>query len=469
MFYAVNCSISTVPVRAFYVCRVLKYIDLSYNNISFLDRDVFRYLHKLDVVILRNNQLQTTGQVFSLSGDFNTFILSDIDLSVMQIRYLPDNAFSACLQLRNINLSFNPLLELPAEVFSQSQEYFYIDLRDVTLQTMHSTNIYSTNHIEVIAGDIHELCCISKFISQCLVKQTTISSCEYLISPLILQFFIWINGITVLVLNVSVVFYRLSNKKTYKKWSSYINIYMINMAMADAMMGLYLLGIAATNTRYRLIYGAVSRTWRASNMCKILSVLSTVSAEVSLLSLTASIYFQFRTIQHIYGSLSHIKALVTLSLVIIWSCMAILAIIPIVDLEYFGGDFASPSGTCLLYPFTSNATKSNEYAIAIWLVGNVLILIAISTIEIGLAMKIQQSRSRVSGQRSMRAANSYRLFVLFVVVVILCWTPVLITQLLVHVAVHVSEVTAEYVVVMLLPLNALVNPFLYTARTMSFK
>ena len=46
------------------------------------------------------------------------------------------------------------------------------------------------------------------------------------------------------------------------------------------------------------------------------------------------------------------------------------------------------------------------------------------------------------------------------------WAPMLTTMSLVRVGVHVSEVVSEYIVIMMLPLKALVNPLQYTVRTM---
>ena len=398
-----------------------------------------------------------------------TFKLVNIDLSVMKIRYLPEKTFSACPHLRYINLSFNPLVKLPADMFSQSNDYYHIDLRGIPLQSMDSTNVFSITHIRVITGELPELCCISKFVDQCLVKQTGISSCEHLISPLLLQVTIWINGITVIALNLAVVYYRLSTKKSRKKWSAYTNVYIINTACADVMMGVYVIILAVTNTSYRGIYAAFSWSWRTSNMCRILSVMSTVSFEVSLLSLATSVWFQFFTIQHVYGTLRHIKLLVTMSLATIWVIVAILGIIPVIDLPYFGRKFMSKSGTCLLYHLTSEGNTSKEYTIAIWLLGNLIILLMMSALQFGLGVKIYRSRSKVGGRRSAQAVNSYYLLVFYALVAVLCWMPVLITLMLVNVGVYVSEITSEYIVVLMLPLNALVNPILYTARTISFK
>ena len=81
--------------------------------------------------------------------------------------------------------------------------------------------------------------------------------------------------------------------------------------------------------------------------------------------------------------------------------------------------------------------------------------------------KVYKSRSQNAGTRVKDAAShTNAIFVLFVTAALVSWAPILTTMSLVRVGGHVSEVVSEYIVIMMLPLKALVNPLQYTVRTM---
>ena len=462
-----SCSISKIPRNTFNASRLLRFLDLSYNAITFLHQDSFRNLVNLQTLILTNNRLQTTGRIFSMKPDTELYELVHIDLSVQNITYLPAEAFNGCPFLKYINLSHNPLYDLSADVFSQSREYLFIDLEGVPLRKMHSDNIYSVYHIEIIVGEIIELCCISQSIGDCRVSKTSISDCEHLISPPFLKTFVWINGITVTALNSFVIWYRLSKRNTYKRWAMYTNVYTLIIGMADLLMGLYLLCLAIVNIRYSGRYASFSFTWRSSFLCRMLAMVSTMASELSLLLIVLLTFFQLVTIKFIYGTVKHVKLYVIASIITAISLAIITSLIPILNLSYFGNGFLSISGTCLLYQLVSGQSVAEDYSVIVWVVGNLVMLFLMTWFQIGLAWKVFKSRSQIAGTRVKAAAShTNAIFVLFVTAALVCWAPILTTMLLVRVGVHVSEVVSEYIVIMMLPLKALVNPLQYTVRTM---
>ena len=471
ILHMVECSIADIGSDTFSNSLLLRTLDLSYNNISFLHINVFMNLFRLHTLVLKHNQLQTIGQLFVINSNSitNYYIVHHIDMSVMKIKHLPPKTFQGCLFLRYVNLSFNPLISLPAQFFGQSSEYQYIDLTDVPIQAIHSSNIYSTSHIAIIKGDIPELCCLSKSITKCLVQQSSISNCRYLISSFVLQIFIWLNGVTVVGLNTAVLFYRMSPRRMFKNWNTYANIYTINMAISDLLMGAYMLVIAITNVSYFGKYASVSWSWRISILCKVLAFISTVSSEMSLVTLTQLTVFQFTSIQRVYGIARHVKLYVIVSLVIAWVLTTVVAMIPILGWPYFGGSFVSSTGTCLLYQLMSGRNTAREYSIVIWLFGNIVILLMLATSQLGIGIKIHRSRSSITGRHVGRRGHTNILFVIFVIVAFTCWAPVLITMFLVYTGVYVSAAVSEYLVIMLLPLKAVINPILYTIRTITFK
>ena len=60
----------------------------------------------------------------------------------------------------------------------------------------------------------------------------------------------------------------------------------INMAIGDLMMGVYLLVIAFVDLQYRGVYVAYEQAWRSSLLCQLAGFTSTLSSELSVLTLT---------------------------------------------------------------------------------------------------------------------------------------------------------------------------------------
>lgn len=67
----------------------LQWLDLSYNEISELDYDTFKYSRKLQVLFINNNELLDVPiDVFKTVHD-----LRIVDMSHNHLRSLPDNLF----------------------------------------------------------------------------------------------------------------------------------------------------------------------------------------------------------------------------------------------------------------------------------------------------------------------------------------------------------------------------------------
>ena len=54
-----------------------------------------------------------------------------------------------------------------------------------------------------------------------------------------------------------------------------------NLAVSDALMGLYMITLAGADLHYKGRYIENSLEWRQSALCQILGVISTISSEVS--------------------------------------------------------------------------------------------------------------------------------------------------------------------------------------------
>lgn len=93
--------------------------------------------------------------------------------------------------------------------------------------------------------------------------------------------FLWILGFVALICNVAVIIWR-SKKRMYNAMSSAL---ILSLAVADFLMGIYLITIASVDVYYRGRYIEVSDSWRYSYLCKFCGFISTLSTEASMFTL----------------------------------------------------------------------------------------------------------------------------------------------------------------------------------------
>ena len=251
-----------------------------------------------------------------------------------------------------------------------------------------------------------------------------------------------------------------------------------NLAMADFLMGVYLLTLAALDFKWKGEYFMHDVSWRISRSCRIVGAISMLSSEVSVAMLTITtadrlicvvfaLKFERMTLKSAY-----------MVCLCVWVLGVVLSIIPILDIEYFLGNsngmsFFSQSAVCLPLQLSSEKPPGWEYLMAIFIIFNFcsffFILVAYMAIYWTIMKLVGGSASAHMQQESARAN---RLFII-VLTDFLCWMPVIIMGIMsLTNASYFSNLTGMvyvWVAVFVLPLNSSVNPILYTLATSKVK
>lgn len=251
-----------------------------------------------------------------------------------------------------------------------------------------------------------------------------------------------------------------------------------NLAMADFLMGVYLLTLAALDSKWKGEYFIHDVSWRNSPSCRIVGAISMLSSEVSVAMLTITtadrlicvvfaLKFERMTLKSAY-----------MVCLCVWVVGVVLSIIPILDIEYFLGNsngmsFFSQSAVCLPLQLSSEKPSGWEYFMAIFIIFNFcsffFILVAYMAIYWTIMKLVGGSASAHMQQESARAI---RLFII-VLTDFLCWMPVIIMGIMsLTNASYFSNLTGKvyvWVAVFVLPLNSSVNPILYTLATSKVK
>jgi len=138
--------------------------------------------------------------------------------------------------------------------------------------------------------DEFRFCCLARYVKQCEPQPDEFSSCEDLMSNIVLRVCIWILAVVAITANLLVIVFRAKYKHTNQVHSFLI----VNLALGDFLMGSYLLVIAVVDWYYRGVYFIHDSDWRQSSMCNVAGFISTFSSELSVFTLTGKC-----TISHI--------------------------------------------------------------------------------------------------------------------------------------------------------------------------
>lgn len=87
---------------------------------------------------------------------------------------------------------------------------------------------------------------------------------------------VWLLGILALVGNLSVIIWR----RIYSEDNKIQSFLFTNLAVADLLMGVYLIIIAVQDTRWQGEYFKHDVNWRMGVLCQITGALSMLSSEV---------------------------------------------------------------------------------------------------------------------------------------------------------------------------------------------
>ena len=125
-----------------------------------------------------------------------------------------------------------------------------------------------------------------------------------------------------------------------------------NLAVADFLMGIYMMIIGAKNESYRGDYARHDISWRQSNLCTLSGFLSTFSGELSVLTLTAVTVDRFIAISLNFKMNKLGVRKVKLILLTLWIWTLTICVVPFMNNSYFG-NFYGQSEMCLPVPIAS--------------------------------------------------------------------------------------------------------------------
>ena len=136
-----------------------------------------------------------------------------------------------------------------------------------------------------------------------------------------------------------------------------------NLALSDLVMGIYLFIIAYHDVLFRGEYIRHEEQWRNSWQCNFSGLLSTISSESSVFTLTIITIDRYLSVLYPFSLKRRTKTFAILSMTAVWTVSIVLAVLPLVDSDLFGEEFYGSNGVCLALQIHDPYSKGWEYSL----------------------------------------------------------------------------------------------------------
>ncbi len=416
-----NNNITFMPPQSFFDLVNLYQLDLSQNEITDLRPGIFDNLFKLRTLNLQGNHFLMDIVPNSFRGLRKLPILA---LGNMSIGMLADDVFLGLDSLEELHLTNNTIRTVFQNAFRGIPKVKRLFMAKNPGISIPKAALDQLNRLEYLETDNFKYCCYVRGVvpeEHCLPERDEFSSCEDLMRRPVLKAFLWILGLMAFLCNLFVLIWRAKEKLTV------YSLCVMNLAVADFFMGLYMTVLASVDAYYSGVYIQHAENWKSGWLCQILGFLNTFSSEASIFSLCLISADRFYKIVFPFkGSKFGIKQ-ARYALGLLWFASFVIAALPLVPIAYFGGQFYSRSSVCLSLHITNEITPGWEYSVAIFHGLNFSCFVFIFCVYTYIYRVVSRSRS-TTGSHTTRPANAdvalARRLVLVVATDFLCWIPI---------------------------------------------
>ena len=311
------------------------------------------------------------------------------------------------------------------------------------------------------------LCCITpSSIVKCnpLPDQFALSTCNDILSHNILRIFIWLIGVLSTVCNILAIIWHIKN--TTKK-TRVASLLLINLFVADLIMGLYLISITIANINYAGNLAGNLEIWLRSSLCLCASFfisLSSLMSTITLFLITLDRYLHLAFPFSDYR-LSYSSAII--STIMSWILCFSYVIIPIIFSINQPSQFRlyGTNSVCLPGNF------ANIYYF-IWLIsycaGTFLVWVVIAVLYVIILVQLNVSRRETSRKVSSTDKIIQYKMITIVWTDLICWMPLYTVLLRYLFGYGLDPHSLPFIAILSLPLNSCINPILYTIYTQKF-
>lgn len=270
------------------------------------------------------------------------------------------------------------------------------------------------------------MCLYASQAKFCEPQGDGISSKQNLLGNIVLRVCVWVVALLACAGNLMVILGRFLMKEDNQIHSFYIK----NLSLADLLMGFYLFVIAANDMKFRGNYILHDEAWRNSWECSLSGFLSTLSTEMSVLTLSVITLDRYISIMYPLSFRKSGLKCAYLVMIFTWLICILLAALPVMGISYFGSAFYSDNAVCVPLHLHEPKAKGWEYSSFIFLGINLGSFAFIAYAYLAMFYAIHMSAVTLRTSRECQERSLVKRFFFIVVTDFMCWVPIIIIKII---------------------------------------
>ncbi|XP_071486618.1 G-protein coupled receptor GRL101-like [Diadema antillarum] len=448
----------------------------------------FLGLEKLWSLYLSNNNI-TFIEAGAFDGLKNLWWLILVNAGIHRIER---NTFHGLDTLFYLDLSYNPITVVEPHAFANLSRLEYLLLAGAKLRIVDGNTVSPLKSLKALSTSDTRLCCLlqdhTNTTCTSTVPSNPLDTCGSLFPSGVLRVFGWLMGLSALIGNCLVLYFRLYHEQDSKVQNQLI----ANLAVADCVMAVYMIVITSADLHFGSKYFLAAPLWRDSVMCKFAGSLAFLSSEASVISLSLITLDRFTYIVFPFGSWRITHRMCRIILSITWIIVLVISIPSMIDSSKIP-DFYGQSDVCIGLPLhlTSGetgvlvTTKESEwsrdytvtflpldnakrppwlYSIVVFIGINLLSFIFIVVCYVVMFVKVSRSsKVKTNSASRSREIKVARRMAILIGTDFACWMPIILMGILSQTGtVEIPITLYAWSAIFILPINSSLNPMLYT-------
>ena len=481
-------NLNGINAEYFYDLKNINSLHLNRCKLTPLEGYLFRYLTKLELLSIQDNEL-----ISLKSGAFrglNNLLL--LRVSSNRLKYIEFGVFRDTPKLIFIDLSANELTELPDMHLLLSLAFLNLKENPLTKITKESFSVFvGSTDIYVSQQEICECFMPARFNCSAAEERSPYLTCDRLLSNTGLSVITWTIGINALLGNLFVLVVK--QKKSSTGVIKVQDLFLLNLALSDFLMGIYMLIIASADIYFGKYFPMQADKWRSGITCRVTGAIAIISSEASVFFVTLISIDRFINIRFPFSKLKFMRQSAIITILLVWLIAFVLGVIPS---ALAGGNFRfyDNSHVCVGLPlvlrqifestetegiryiedhgFNQNTFKSvahgysngTYFSTAVFLGLNFVCNLLIFCCYIEILRSVKRSSKRSGQTQEMRKQIKLTMRVATIVATdFFCWFPIILLGILVQTrAITLSPAAFAWLSSFVLPINSAINPYLYT-------
>ena len=383
-----------------------------------------------------------------------------LDLSFNILSKLQSFGFKHYSDLMILILHHNPLTVIARWAFEGLKSLQAIDLTFTSLKLIFVSDLprYSPA-LRAMESDHRSFCCVMDFISDCLPKTDSFSSCENLLSSNLYRGIFTFQAICTLIANLAVIVFksRLNKQETLQ---------MINLTVANLLMSLYLCLLTAVDIYYRGHFSDVYIDWVNMIICQIMAAISFISSELSLFFIMLMSCIRAYVIHNVWKK--PCKRTIWLVSISIWISWAVYVLVLFMVLNHL--NVYVENNICILVFFIDvNKSMITYIHSLLFVVINIIIVLTIIISYTIISWNIFNNSKKCikalskQKQHERRKKDLHFATKLFAILLfsLSCWIPVIVSVLLATLGLHLPDDLAVWMALLVIPINASFCPIMF--------